>query len=58
MDAMIRYDLDALGPHFRGTQLAVNATNLTNAQYYATCSATSCNAGYDRTIIARLRYRW
>lgn len=58
MDAMIRYDFDALGPHFQGLRLAVNATNLTNAQYYSTCSATSCNAGYDRTIIARLRYRW
>lgn len=57
-DAALHYDLGQLHRDLKGMRLAVNATNLTNKQYYVSCSATSCNAGFDRSVIASLRYRW
>ena len=56
--ASVAYELGAIDPRFAGTALLVNATNLTGHDYWSSCSATSCNAGYDRQIIASLRYRW
>ncbi|MGQ3070970.1 MAG: TonB-dependent siderophore receptor [Ferrovibrionaceae bacterium] len=43
---------------FGSYRVAVNATNLFNTDYYSTCSTTSCNQGYDRSVIASLRLRW
>lgn len=57
-DAALHYDLGKLHRDLKGMRLAVNATNLTNKQYYVSCSTTSCNAGFDRSVIASLRYRW
>ena len=37
---------------------ALNITNLTDKRYYEGCSLTNCSAGYDRSVIASLRYRW
>lgn len=58
VDASVSYELGAVDPQFSGTALLINATNLTGHDYWSSCSATSCNAGYDRQIIASLRYRW
>lgn len=58
LDAAVHYDFDKLFPEAKGLRLAVNATNLTDKRYYDSCSATSCSAGYDRSVIASLRYRW
>ncbi len=58
LDAAVHYDFDKLFPEAKGLRLAVNATNLTDKRYYDSCSALNCSAGYDRSVIASLRYRW
>lgn len=58
VDAAIRYEFGQLRPELEGLKLSVNATNLFNKQYYSTCSASSCNYGFDRSVIATLSYRW
>ncbi|WEL75271.1 TonB-dependent siderophore receptor [Pseudomonas sp. CBSPAW29] len=58
LDAAVHYDFDKLIPAAKGLRLAVNATNLTDKHYYEGCSLSSCSAGYDRSVIASLRYRW
>ncbi|MGC5703072.1 TonB-dependent siderophore receptor [Pseudomonas sp. NFXW11] len=58
LDAAVHYDFDKLIPAAKGLRLAVNATNLTDKRYYEGCSLSSCSAGYDRSVIASLRYRW
>jgi iron complex outermembrane receptor protein len=58
IDAAIRYDLGKLSPQLKGFNLAVNATNLFNKQYYSTCSSTSCNQGYGQSVLGTVSYRW
>jgi len=58
VDAAIHYDLGALKPALKGAKLAVNATNLFDKRHYSTCSATSCNQGYGRSVLTTLSYRW
>lgn len=58
LDAEVHYDFDKLVPAAKGLRLAVNANNLTDKHYYESCSVNSCSAGYDRSLIASLRYRW
>lgn len=58
VDAAIHYDFGAATPQLKGVRLAVNATNLFDKHYYSTCSATSCNEGFDRSVRAVLSYRW
>jgi iron complex outermembrane receptor protein len=58
VDAAIRYDFGKLRPDLKGLRLAVNATNLFDKHYYSTCSATSCNEGFGRSVLATLSYRW
>lgn len=58
VDAAVHYDLGALKPALKGAKLAVNATNLFDKRYYSTCSATSCNQGYGRSVLTTLSYRW
>ena len=44
---------------FRGWRLALNATNLFNKEYVASCYNTNfCNYGELRSVIASARYRW
>ncbi|WP_161600786.1 TonB-dependent siderophore receptor [Teichococcus oryzae] len=57
LDAAIRYDLDAVAPALRGMRVAVNATNLTDKDYY-TCAQSYCYWGTGQTVIGSLRYRW
>lgn len=52
MDLFARYD-------FRGVSLSVNARNLANKTYVATCgSVASCYYGSGRTLSVRAQYRW
>ncbi len=58
-DASIHYDLGGLSQTLQGVRLSVNATNLFDREYVASCSAaTSCFWGNRRTVLATLRYRW
>ncbi|CAI3956975.1 TonB-dependent siderophore receptor [Commensalibacter communis] len=41
-----------------GLRLDVNLNNMFNKSYYSTCSASSCNEGFGRTVMANLTYRW
>ncbi|MDA5491149.1 TonB-dependent siderophore receptor [Yersinia kristensenii] len=58
LDAAVHYDLDMLSPSLRGVRVGVNVTNLTDKHYFSSCSASGCSVGYDRSVIASLRYRW
>lgn len=63
VDAAIHYDFEPKFPGLKGLGLRINAQNLANTQYAATCGGTSVQAGFcfgglDRNIIASLTYRW
>lgn len=56
-DAAIRYDFGHVGNG--DMTLSLNAGNLADKRYVATCSAaTSCYYGTGRTVVANLRYSW
>ncbi|MGS0894582.1 TonB-dependent siderophore receptor [Burkholderia stagnalis] len=58
-DLVLNYDLQRLSPVLDGTTVALDATNLTNRKYIASCtSAMYCFVGQDRTITVTLTYRW
>ncbi|MFH1805101.1 MAG: TonB-dependent siderophore receptor [Pseudomonadota bacterium] len=51
-DAGIHYEIE-------GYLLALNATNLTDERWVASCSGTNaCYYGQGRTILATVKYRW
>lgn len=57
-DLFLRYDFKDGSP-LDGLSLSLNARNLFDKVYVATCSATSaCYYGSGRTVTARLQYRW
>lgn len=59
LDAAIRYDLSKISKQLTGATLTVNATNLLDKTYVASCNNTvTCFYGPGRTIMASLRYRW
>jgi len=58
-DATVHYDLSYLDPRLRGVKLAVNATNLFDKYYVATCqSLSSCFVGSGRAVTGSVRYTW
>jgi len=58
-DAALRYDLGRLNPSLKRFRLSVNATNLADKEYLATCSGNaSCYYGPRRSILANVSYRW
>ncbi|MFC4274127.1 TonB-dependent siderophore receptor [Achromobacter aloeverae] len=58
-DAAIRYDLSALNPALKGLRFSLNATNLTDKEYLASCSGvSSCYYGARRSVTANLNYAW
>ncbi len=58
-DAALRYDFGAIDPKYRGTTLSLNAANLFDKDYVASCwNDTSCFYGTGRTITAGLKVRW
>lgn len=56
-DASVGYDLGKLG--LKGLDLRVNANNLTNEKYVATCASLNfCYVGEERNVAATLSYRF
>jgi iron complex outermembrane receptor protein len=59
IDAAIRYDLGAVDPSLKGLKFSLNASNLTDKEYLASCSGNaSCYYGARRNISANLNYTW
>jgi iron complex outermembrane recepter protein len=59
VDAVAKYDLGALDNRFEGAELAVNANNLFDKDYVATCGDLStCYYGNGRQVFGTLTYRW
>lgn len=54
------YELGQLSPRLAGVRLAVNASNLTDQRYVASCFNDSfgCSYGERRRVLASLRVRW
>ena len=58
-DGALHYDFNSDIRLLRGTRLQVNASNLGNRTYVASCFATDgCYYGMTRTIYGTMRYRW
>lgn len=58
-DAAVHYDLSQLSSRLEGVKLAVNATNLFDREYVASCTRiTACYYGTARTVIATVKYQW
>jgi iron complex outermembrane receptor protein len=59
VDAAISYDLEALSPKLAGAEVSINAKNIFNKEYVASCYFGEwCAYGFERTVTAGLRYRW
>lgn len=59
VDAAVTYDLGALSASLEGAELSLNAKNLFDKEYVASCYYGDwCAYGYQRTVVAGLRYRW
>ncbi|MEE4450999.1 TonB-dependent siderophore receptor [Novosphingobium resinovorum] len=58
-DVFARLDLGKLSPTLDGASFSLNARNVANKRYVATCIALSaCYYGEGRTLTARLQFRW
>jgi iron complex outermembrane receptor protein len=58
-DAALHYDLSYVDPRLRGVKLAINATNLSDKYYVATCtSLNACFLGAGRAVTGSIRYTW
>lgn len=58
-DAAIRYDLAKLDASLKGATFELNASNLFNKTYVASCNNTNlCFYGPRRVVLATGRYRW
>jgi len=58
-DVLLRYDLGVANPGLEGVSVSLNARNIADKRYVATCtSAASCFYGQGRVVTARLQYRW
>jgi iron complex outermembrane receptor protein len=59
VDAAVSYDLEALSPKLAGAEVSINAKNIFNKEYVASCYFGEwCAYGFERTVTAGLRYRW
>jgi iron complex outermembrane receptor protein len=58
-DAAIHYEFGELNPRLKGLRMQINATNLFDKTYVASClAATNCFYGLRRSVIGTLAYRW
>ncbi|MFC4169658.1 TonB-dependent siderophore receptor [Teichococcus aestuarii] len=58
-DAALRYDLGARFESAKGLEFAVNAQNIADKDYVASCSSvTACYYGNGRLILGSVRARW
>jgi len=59
VDLAVRYDLGKSIPSMVGWEASLNATNLLDRHYIASCSGdTFCTWGSGRLILAGMRYQW
>ena len=59
VDLMLDYELGHLAPALSHASLALNASNLGDRRYVASCTSLMyCFVGQDRTINATFNYRW
>jgi iron complex outermembrane receptor protein len=59
VDAAMKYDLGGINPALKNWSASVNATNLFNKQYVASCAfETNCIYGLGRMVLAKLTVRW
>lgn len=59
IDAAVRYDMAAINPALKGLKFSLNATNLTDKEYLASCSGVaSCYYGARRAVTANMNYAW
>lgn len=58
-DLFVRYDFGTRVPGLNGLTASVNARNVGDKRFVATCTATSaCYYGQGRSVTARLDFRW
>lgn len=59
-DAVLSYDLAYARPDLKGWKAQINATNLTNEYYVASCltGLAYCGLGNARTVLGTLKYSW
>ncbi|EJO93927.1 TonB-dependent siderophore receptor [Ectopseudomonas mendocina DLHK] len=57
-DAAVRYDLGQLDASLRGASVSLNANNLFDKEYQATCDGFYCYAGDPRRVTASIDYKW
>ena len=57
-DAAVRYDLGQLDAGLHGASVSLNANNLFDKEYLATCDGFYCYAGDPRRVTASLNYAW
>jgi iron complex outermembrane receptor protein len=58
-DAAVRYDLGARFERAKGLELAVNAQNIADKDYVASCSSSNnCYYGTGRLVLGSVRARW
>ena len=58
-DSAVSFELETLSPSLKGARLEINATNLLNKEYVATCgSINGCHFGARRAVYGTLRYSW
>lgn len=58
VDAALRYEMGALDRRFDGLRLQLNASNLLDKTYVASCSAGTCNYGVRRVVYGSAIYNW
>ncbi|MDI7004832.1 TonB-dependent siderophore receptor [Pseudomonas aeruginosa] len=57
-DAAVRYDLGQLNGSLKGVSVAVNANNLFNKDYLASCDGYYCYYGDQRSVVGSISYKW
>lgn len=57
-DASVHYDLGRLDNALTGASVALNANNLFDKEYIATCDGFYCYYGDRRSLLASLNYKW
>ena len=59
LDLFARYDFGKVNPRLAGLTASINARNIGDKRYVATCTGTSaCYYGQGRSLTARVQYRW
>ncbi|MCV4340195.1 TonB-dependent siderophore receptor [Pseudomonas capsici] len=57
-DASVHYDLGRLASSLKGASVAVDAKNIFNKDYLATCDGFWCYYGDQRNVVASVNYKW